>query len=317
MRNRLRIVAINGGGKTAEYLAYLFKYDSVHGQWKGECRGSEDGKCLVINGVEIHLLNSRDPATLDWASLGVEYVCESTGQYLTTGQCQGHLAAGAKRVVICAPAKDEATPMLVMGVNHELFNTDMRVVSMASCTTNCLAPLAKVVHDTFGIVEGLMTTVHATTASQVTVDGTSKKDWRGGRAAAANLIPSSTGAAKAVGVVIPALKGKLTGMAVRVPTVDVSLVDLTVRLEKPASIADIEDAIRTSGGLGGVLRTTRDPVVSQDFVGERCSSVLDVTACISLNSTFCKLVAWYDNEFGYASRVADLITYVAHVDKIS
>jgi len=311
---RIRIAAINAPDKDAEYLAYLFKYDSVHGLWKGECRASDDGKCLIINGTSIILLNSRDPAKLDWAAAGATYVCESTGQFLTTAKCQGHLTAGAKRVIISAPAKDD-TPTFVMGVNHLEFDAaPAAVVSMASCTTNCLAPIAKLIHDNFGIAEGLMTTIHSATASQVTVDGTSKKDWRAGRAAGTNLIPSSTGAAIAVTKVIPSLQGKLTGMAVRVPTVDVSMVDLTCKLEKPASVEAIEEALALTGGLGGVIRATHDKVVSQDFVGERCSSVLDAEASIFLNPTFCKIIAWYDNEFGYASRIVDLMVHMAKVD---
>merc|ERR1711865_58144 len=313
---RVRIAAINAPDKEAAYLAYLFKYDSVHGLWKGECRPSDDGSSLIINGVTIALLNSRDPAKLDWAAAGVTYVCESTGAFLTTEKCQAHLTAGAKRVVISAPAKDE-TPTFVMGVNHQLLDQQdlPKVVSMASCTTNCLAPIAKVLHDNFIIEEGLMTTVHSSTASQSTVDGTSKKDWRSGRAAGTNLIPSSTGAAIAVTKVIPSLQGKLTGMAVRVPTVDVSMVDLTCKLEKPASVEAIEEALALTGGLGGVIRATHDKVVSQDFVGERCSSVLDAEASIFLNPTFCKIIAWYDNEFGYASRIVDLMVHMASVDQ--
>lgn len=292
-----------------EYLAYMLKYDSTHGRFNGDVE-VKDGK-LVVNGKDIRITAERDPANLKWDEIGADYVVESTGFFLTDETARKHIEAGAKKVVMSAPSKDD-TPMFVMGVNHDSY-AGQDVVSNASCTTNCLAPIAKVLNDKFGIVEGLMTTVHATTATQKTVDGPSVKDWRGGRGAAQNIIPSSTGAAKAVGKVIPELNGKLTGMAFRVPTPDVSVVDLTCRLEKGASYADICAAMKeaSQGALAGILDYTEDAVVSNDFVGEKCTSVFDADAGISLNDNFVKVVSWYDNEIGYSNKVVDLICHIA------
>ncbi len=294
-----------------DYMVYMLKYDSVHGQFDGTVE-AKDGQ-LVVNGNVIRVTAERDPANLKWNEVGAEYVVESTGLFLTKETAEKHIAAGAKRVVMSAPSKDD-TPMFVMGVNHKSYKGET-IVSNASCTTNCLAPLAKVINDNFGIVEGLMTTVHATTATQKTVDGPSAKDWRGGRAAGGNIIPSSTGAAKAVGVVIPELKGKLTGMAFRVPTLDVSVVDLTCRLEKPATYAEICACIKAAadGEMNGVLGYTEDAVVSADFIGEARTSVFDAEAGISLNENFVKLVSWYDNEWGYSNKVVELICHMATV----
>ncbi len=294
-----------------EYMVYMLKYDSVHGRFNGTAE-AKDGN-LVVNGTPIRVTAERDPANLKWNEVGAEYVVESTGLFLTKETAEKHIAAGAKRVVMSAPSKDD-TPMFVMGVNNKDYKGET-IVSNASCTTNCLAPLAKVINDNFGIVEGLMTTVHATTATQKTVDGPSMKDWRGGRAAGGNIIPSSTGAAKAVGVVIPELKGKLTGMAFRVPTLDVSVVDLTCRLAKPASYAEICACLKNAanGELNGVLGYTEDEVVSSDFIGEARTSVFDAKAGISLNDNFVKLVSWYDNEWGYSNKVVELICHMATV----
>jgi len=292
-----------------DYMAYMLRYDSIHGQFKGDI-DIKDGN-LVVNGKSIRVTAEPKPENLKWNEVGAEYVVESTGLFLTKETAEAHIKAGAKRVVMSAPSKDD-TPMFVMGVNNETYKADMSIVSNASCTTNCLAPVAKVLNDKFGIVEGLMTTVHATTATQKTVDGPSKKDWRGGRAAAANIIPSSTGAAKAVGKVIPALNGKLTGMAFRVPTINVSVVDLTCRLEKAASYEDVKKAMKAAaeGELNGVLGYTEDNVVSSDFIGEARTSVFDAGAGISLNDNFVKVVSWYDNEWGYSTKVVELIEYM-------
>jgi glyceraldehyde 3-phosphate dehydrogenase len=294
-----------------EYLAYMLRYDSTHGRFQGEV-AVENGQ-LVVNGKPIRISAERDPANLKWGEVGAEYVLESTGFFLTDESARAHINAGAKRVVMSAPSKD-ATPMFVMGVNHSSYAGE-DVVSNASCTTNCLAPMAKVVHDNFGIVSGLMTTVHATTATQKTVDGPSVKDWRGGRGAGQNIIPSSTGAAKAVGKVIPELNGKLTGMAFRVPTPDVSVVDLTVNLAKSASYEQIKAAMKAAseGPMAGILGYTEDEVVSNDFLGESCTSVFDAKAGIALTDTFVKLVAWYDNEWGYSCKCIDLIRHMATV----
>ena len=293
------------------YMVYLFKYDSVHGTWPGTV--DQDGTHLIVDGKKILVSAEKEPSLIPWGKAGADYVCESTGVFLDTAKCNAHLAGGAKKVIISAPPKDD-TPMFVMGVNHTQYKPSLNVVSNASCTTNCLAPLAKVINDKFGIVEGLMTTVHAATANQLTVDGPSKggKDWRAGRAASANVIPSTTGAAKAVGLVIPALKGKLTGMAFRVPTPDVSVVDLTCRLERPATYEQLCAAIKeaSEGELKGVLGYTADEVVSQDFVNDTRSSIFDAKAGISLNDKFCKLISWYDNECGYSNRVVDLAIWM-------
>lgn len=291
------------------YMAYMLRYDTIHGQFKGTI-DIKDGK-LVVNGNAIRVTAEKDPANLKWNEVGAEYVVESTGLFLTKEKAEAHIKAGAKRVVMSAPSKDE-TPMFVMGVNNKSYQKDMNMVSNASCTTNCLAPIAKVLNDKFGIVEGLMTTVHATTATQKTVDGPSMKDWRGGRAAAGNIIPSSTGAAKAVGKVIPALKGKLTGMAFRVPTLNVSVVDLTCRLEKGTSYEEICAAMKAAseGELKGILGYTEDEVVSSDFISDARTSIFDAKAGIMLNPNFVKVVSWYDNEWGYSNKVVDLISYM-------
>jgi glyceraldehyde 3-phosphate dehydrogenase len=294
-----------------EYLSYMLRHDSTHGRFQGDVR-VENG-ALVVNGRSIRITAERDPANLAWGDVGADYVLESTGFFLTDDSARAHLRAGAKRVVMSAPSKD-ATPIFVMGVNHTSY-AGQEIVSNASCTTNCLAPMAKVIHDNFGIVNGLMTTVHATTATQKTVDGPSVKDWRGGRGAAQNIIPSSTGAAKAVGRVIPELNGKLTGMAFRVPTPDVSVVDLTVNLAKPASYDQIKAAMKAAaeGPMAGILGYTEDEVVSTDFLGESCTSVFDANAGIALTDTFVKLVAWYDNEWGYSCKCIDLMRHMATV----
>lgn len=291
-------------------MVYMLKYDTVHGRFKGDAC-VKDGK-FVVNGNAINVYAAMKAEEIPWKECGAEYILESTGVFTEMAKAEAHIKAGAKRVVISAPSKD--APMFVMGVNHDKYKGEA-IVSNASCTTNCLAPLAKVVHDNFGIVEGLMTTVHATTATQKTVDGPSKKDWRGGRGAAFNIIPSSTGAAKAVGKVIPELNGKLTGMAFRVPTADVSVVDLTCRLAKPAKYEEIVAAIKKAaeGPMKGILAVTEDEVVSSDFIGESCTSVFDVKAGIQLNDTFVKLIAWYDNEWGYSCKCADLIAHMATV----
>jgi glyceraldehyde 3-phosphate dehydrogenase len=309
-RSDIEIVGINDL-ISVEYMVYMLRYDTIHGQFKGSIE-VKDGK-LVVNGQAIRVTAEKDPANLKWGEVGAEYVVESTGLFLTKEAAQKHIDAGAKRVVMSAPSKDD-TPMFVCGVNHATYQGEA-IVSNASCTTNCLAPLAKVIHDSFGIVEGLMTTVHATTATQKTVDGPSAKDWRGGRAAAGNIIPSSTGAAKAVGKVIPSLNGKLTGMSLRVPTLDVSVVDLTCRLEKAASYDEIKAAVKKAadGELKGVLGYTEDDVVSSDFIHEKRTSVFDAKAGISLNPNFVKLVAWYDNEWGYSNKVLELIAHMATV----
>ncbi len=306
-RDDVEVVGINDL-IDVEYMAYMLKYDTIHGQFKGSI-DIKDGN-LVVNGNSIRVTAERNPADLKWDAVGAEYVVESTGLFLTKETAEAHIKAGAKRVVMSAPSKDD-TPMFVMGVNTDTY-AGQPIVSNASCTTNCLAPLAKVINDKFGIVEGLMTTVHATTATQKTVDGPSVKDWRGGRAAAGNIIPSSTGAAKAVGKVIPSLNGKLTGMAFRVPTLDVSVVDLTCRLEKAASYKELCAAVKEAaeGELKGILGYTEDAVVSSDFIGEARTSVFDADAGISLNDNFVKLVSWYDNEWGYSNKVVDLIAHM-------
>jgi len=312
-RKDVEIVGINDPFIDPEYMVYMAKYDTVHGRFKGEI-SAKDGK-LVVNGKSIVAFTEKDPAAIQWKSCGADYVVESSGVFTTIEQAAAHLKGGAKKVIISAPSKD--APMFVMGVNHKTYKSDMNVVSNASCTTNCLAPLAKVVHDNWGIAEGLMTTVHAVTATQKTADGPSKKDWRGGRAAGYNIIPSSTGAAKAVGKVIPALNGKLTGMAFRIPTADVSVVDLTCRLEKPATYDEIKAKMKAAsqGELKGIMGYTEEAVVSSDFIGETCTSVFDADAGIMLNEKFVKLVAWYDNEWGYSCKVLDLVAHMAGVDK--
>lgn len=308
-RQDIEVVAINDLLDT-DYIAYLLKYDSTHGLFGGEVK--VDNNSLVVNGKTIRITSERDPAALKWDEVDVDVVVESTGLFLTKETAAKHIEAGAKKVVMSAPSKDD-TPMFVMGVNQDSYAGES-IVSNASCTTNCLAPLAKVLNDKFGIVDGLMTTVHATTATQKTVDGPSVKDWRGGRGAGQNIIPSSTGAAKAVGKVIPSLNGKLTGMAFRVPTPNVSVVDLTVNLAKPTSYEDICAAMKeaSEGELKGIMGYTEDAVVSNDFIGDARTSVFDATAGIALTDTFVKLVSWYDNEWGYSNKVLDL---VAHISK--
>jgi len=305
----VEIVSINDPFIELEYMVYMFKYDSTHGQFKGTV--SHDGKQLIVNGKPITVHNCRDPKDIPWGADGAEYVVESTGCFTTIDKANAHISGGAKKVIISAPSAD--APMFVMGVNEDKYDPSLPIISNASCTTNCLAPLAKVINDNFTIVEGLMTTVHAYTATQKTVDGPSNKDWRGGRTAANNIIPSSTGAAKAVGKVIPALNGKLTGMAFRVPVPNVSVVDLTCRLEKAASYDQIKAVVKAaseSGPLKGILAYTEDQVVSSDFNTSNYSSIFDAGAGISLNDHFVKLVSWYDNEYGYSNRVIDLINYI-------
>ncbi len=306
----VEVVGINDPGiDELEYMKYMLKYDTVHGQFCGTIE-IKDGK-LVVNGKAISVYKCFDPKEIPWKECGAEYVVESSGRFTTTEKAQGHLEAGAKKVVISAPSAD--APMFVMGVNQNEYKKDMNIVSNASCTTNCLAPLAKVINDNFGIVEGLMTTVHSITATQLTVDGPSKKDWRGGRAAGDNIIPSSTGAAKAVGKVIPSLNGKLTGMSLRVPTVNVSVVDLTCRLEKPATYDEIKRVVKAaseSEQYKGILGYTEDMVVSSDFKTDSRTSIFDANAGISLNDNFVKLISWYDNEWGYSNKVVDLICHM-------
>lgn len=306
------VVAINDPFISADYMVYMIKHDTIHGPFKGEVK-EEDGD-LVVNGHRIKVYNEKDPSQIPWGEVGVEYVLECSGVFTTTETASAHLQAGAKKVVISAPSKD--APMFVMGVNNETYTSDMNIVSNASCTTNCLAPLAKVINDKFGIKDGLMTTVHSITATQKTVDGASKKDWRGGRAASYNIIPSSTGAAKAVGKVIPSLNGKLTGMSFRVPTIDVSVVDLTVNLERPASYEEICKAVKeaSEGELKGILGYTDELLVSSDFIHDPRTSIFDEKAGIALTDTFVKLVAWYDNEWGYSNKLLDLAAYMHSVD---
>ena len=312
-RDDIVVVGLNDPFMTPEYMAYMLRYDTMHGQFKGEI-AYEDG-ALIVDGHKIAVFAEREPANIPWGKVGADYVVESTGVFLTKEKAQGHIDAGAKHVIMSAPSKDD-TPMFVMGVNNNTYTSDMTFVSNASCTTNCLAPIAKVLHENFGIKDGLMTTVHSVTATQKTVDGPSMKDWRGGRAATGNIIPSSTGAAKAVGKVIPSLNGKLTGISMRVPTLDVSVVDLTVNLEKPASKADICKAMKAAseGELKGILGYTEDAVVSSDFLGDARTSIFDAEAGVYLTDTFVKVVSWYDNEWGYSNKLVDLISYMSSVD---
>jgi len=311
-RNDIEIVGINDL-IDVEYMVYMLKYDTIHGRFNGTAE-AKDGK-LIVNGKAIRVTAERNPADLKWGEVGAEYVVESTGLFLSKDKAQAHIDAGAKYVVMSAPSKDD-TPMFVCGVNLDSYKPGTQFVSNASCTTNCLAPIAKVLNDKFGIKDGLMTTVHATTATQKTVDGPSAKDWRGGRAAAGNIIPSSTGAAKAVGKVIPELNGKLTGMAFRVPTLDVSVVDLTVNLAKETTYADICAAMKAASEneLKGILGYTEDEVVSSDFIGDARTSIFDAKAGIQLTPTFVKVVSWYDNEWGYSNKVLELVAYMAKVN---
>ena len=308
-KDEVEVVAINDPFVAADYMAYMTKYDTVHGRFDGEVSSKEG--TLIVNGKEIKVYNEMDPHNIPWGELGVDYVLECSGVFTTMDKAQAHIDAGAKKVIISAPSKD--APMFVMGVNNETYDPSMNIVSNASCTTNCLAPLAKVINDNFGIKDGLMTTVHSTTATQKTVDGASKKDWRGGRAAAANIIPSSTGAAKAVGKVIPSLNGKLTGMSFRVPTVDVSVVDLTCNLEKPTTMEEICKVMKhaAENEMKGIIEYTDEAVVSSDFINDKHTSIFDATAGIQLTDTFVKLVAWYDNEWGYSNKLVDLACYIA------
>ncbi|MDR3552648.1 MAG: type I glyceraldehyde-3-phosphate dehydrogenase [Clostridia bacterium] len=305
-------VGINDPFMTPDYMAYMLKYDSIHGRFEGEIGSTANS--IVVNGKDIKFFACKDPKDIPWGAVGADYVVESTGVFTTVEKASAHLAGGAKKVIISAPSAD--APMFVMGVNHNNYTSDMKVVSNASCTTNCLAPLAKVINDSFGIVDGLMTTVHSTTNTQKTNDAPSSRDWRGGRAASANIIPSSTGAAKAVGKVIPELNKKLTGMSLRVPTLDVSVVDLTVNLAKPATYAEICAAVKAAseGELKGILGYTEEPVVSSDFIHDPRTSIFDAKAGIALTDTFVKLIAWYDNEWGYSQKVLDLAKHMAAVD---
>ena len=311
--NDIEFVGINDPFMTPDYMAYMLRYDTMHGQFKGEISYTDDS--IIVNGKEIKFFAEMEPKNIPWGKVGAEYVVEATGIFLTKEKAQAHIDAGAKKVVMTGPSKDD-TPMFVCGVNLDKYTKDMTFVSNASCTTNCLAPIAKVLNDKWGIKDGLMTTVHSTTATQKTVDGPSKKDWRGGRAAAGNIIPSSTGAAKAVGKVIPELNGKLTGMSMRVPTLDVSVVDLTVNLEKPAKYDEICAAMKAAseGELKGILGYTEDAVVSSDFLGDARTSIFDAKAGIALTDTFVKVVSWYDNEMGYSNKVLDLIRHMNVVD---
>ncbi len=312
-RDDVECVAINDPFLTVDYAKYMFEYDTIHGKFKGDV--SVDGEYLVVNGNKIKFFAEKDPSNIPWGQVGAEYIAEATGVFTSYEKAKAHLNAGAKKVVVTAPGKE--MPMFVMGVNDNTYTKDMNIVSNASCTTNCLAPLAKVINDKFGISEGLMTTVHSTTATQLTVDGSSKKDWRGGRAASYNIIPSTTGAAKAVGEVIPSLKGKLTGMSFRVPTLNVSVVDLTCNLKKETTYDEIVEAIKESANdeLKGILDYTDEPVVSSDFIGNEHTSIFDIKAGIMLSPTFVKLVAWYDNEWGYSNKVVDLIRHMNKVDR--
>ena len=308
------VVGVNDPFVDADYMVYMVKYDTIHGRFDG-CVKEENGK-LVVNGKAINVYGCMNPEEIPWSECGAEYVVESTGVFCTTEKASAHIKAGAKKVVISAPAKDKETPTFVCGVNLDKYTKDMKVVSNASCTTNCLAPLVKVINDKYGVVEGLMSTVHATTNTQKTVDAPSKKDWRGGRAAAGNIIPSSTGAAKACALVIPEVKGKLTGMAFRVPTLDVSVVDLTVRTEKATSMEEINAALKEASEtyMKGILGYTDEAVVSSDFYSDPRTSIYDATAGIGLNSNFFKLVSWYDNEWGYSNKVLNLIQHMVEVD---
>lgn len=312
-RSDLKVVAVNDPFVSPEYAKYLLTYDSVHGKLNADIKVLENG--LEVNGNFVRFYEELDPKNINWAEYGAEYIAEATGKFTSADKAIAHIEAGAKKVIITAPGKE--MPMFVMGVNHESYSPDMNIVSNASCTTNCLAPLAKIINDKFGIAEGLMTTIHSYTATQVTVDGPSKKDWRGGRAAAINMIPSTTGAAKAVGEVIPELKGKLTGMSLRVPTADVSVVDLTCNLKNPTTYDEIKAEVKRASQheMSGIVEYTEDPVVSSDFISDPHTSIFDAGAGIMLTPTFVKLYAWYDNEWGYSNKTLDLIAHMASVDK--
>lgn len=310
----VRVVAVNDPFMDIDYMKYMLMHDTIHGKYEGEVEVDKENGYLIVNGEKVKIFAEKEPENIDWKSSGAEYILECTGVFTTTEAASKHLKGGAKKVVISAPSAD--APMFVMGVNEDKYTKDMNVVSNASCTTNCLAPIAKVLNDNFGIIEGLMSTVHSTTATQKTVDGPSKKDWRGGRAASYNIIPSSTGAAKAVGKVIPELDGRLTGMSFRVPTLDVSVVDLTCRLDKPASAEDIKRVMKeaSEGYLKGILGYTEDEVVSSDFIHDSRTSIFDADAGISLNDNFVKVISWYDNEWGYSNKLVDLTYHIAKKD---
>ncbi len=313
-RNDIEVVGINDL-LDVDYLAYMLKYDTMHGRFNGTVDFDSNRNVLIVNGKEVRCTQEMDPANLKWDEIGATIAFECTGLFLTKEKAQAHLKAGAKFVIMSGPSKDD-TPMFVYGVNHDKYQKGTQIISNASCTTNCLAPIAKVLNDNFGIKDGLMTTVHSTTATQKTVDGPSKKDWRGGRAASGNIIPSSTGAAKAVGKVLPELNGKLTGMSMRVPTLDVSVVDLTVNLEKPASYEEICKAMKKAaeGEMKGVLAYTEDAVVSSDFLGDKHTSIFDAKAGIALTDTFVKVVSWYDNEIGFSNKMLDMAAHIAKVN---
>jgi glyceraldehyde 3-phosphate dehydrogenase len=308
-----QVVAVNDPYITIDYAAYLLKYDSVHGKLTADIAVDINNGELTVNGKKIKFYAQKEPISIPWGKHGTDVVAEATGVFTTKEKCEDHIAAGAKRVIITAPAKDKDTPTYVMGVNEKEYKKTETIISNASCTTNCVAPLAKIIHDNFGITEGLMTTIHATTATQKTVDGPSSKDWRGGRAAAVNIIPSSTGAAKAVGLVIPTLQGKLTGMSFRIPTIDVSVVDLTCRLQKPASLFEIFAAVKKAAAkdMAGIVEFTNESVVSADIIHNAHTCVFDAEACIMLNPNFVKLVAWYDNEWGYSVKTVDLAVVIS------
>lgn len=310
----ITVAGVNDPFMTPEYMAYMLRYDTVHGRFDGTIEVKDDA--IVVNGEEVKFYSKMDPAEIPWCECGADYVVDSTGIFTTSEKASAHIKGGAKKVIISAPAKDKVTPMFVMGVNHETYKKDMDIVSNASCTTNCLAPIAKVLNDTFGIKEGLMTTVHSTTGTQKTVDGPSAKAWRDGRAAAGNIIPATTGAAIAVGVVIPELNGLLTGKSMRVPTLDVSVVDLTCNLKTPTTYEAIKDAMKKASEttMKGILGYTEDMVVSSDFIGDPRTSIFDADAGIMLTDTFVKVISWYDNEWGYSSKVIDLILYMNEVD---
>lgn len=309
------ILGINDSFIDLEYMIYMLKYDSIHGRFNGEISIDKINNCLLINGQKIRVFSEKNPSDIDWQSCGAEYILECTGLFTTLDKASAHLKGGAKKVIISAPSKD--APMFVMGVNNDKYTKDLKVISNASCTTNCVAPLTKIIHDNFGIEEALMTTVHSTTASQKTVDGPSNKDWRGGRASSVNIIPSSTGAAKAVGSVIPELQGKITGMSFRVPTIDVSVVDLTIKLLNPATYDELKAAVKKSSetNLKGIVGYTEDAVVSTDFIHDSRTCVFDADAGIQLSPKFVKLVAWYDNEWGYSNKLVDLAVYASKVDR--
>jgi len=312
-RKDAQVVAINDPFIDLDYAAYMLRYDTVHGKFDGTIEVDASGGALVVNGKKIVVHAQKDPAQIPWGKHGVDVVCEATGVFTTTESCMAHITGGAKKVVITAPAKDKETPTFVMGVNHTTYKKDMKIVSNASCTTNCLAPIVKIIHDKWTVTEGLMTTVHAVTATQLTVDGASRKDWRGGRAAGGNIIPSTTGAARAVGLVIPELNGKLTGMSFRVPTLNVSVVDLTIKIDKPASWEEICAEVKraSSKEFKDIVQYTEEPIVSSDLIGNPHGSIFDAKAGIMLNPNFHKIVAWYDNEWGYSVKTVDLCVHIS------